>query len=609
MVTFEHGIAVLPPFAVAVPVVGACLLLVSAKAFPRLAVDWVCLAIAGVTTGLVAVVFSAAVSGRVVTWSGDWLPHHGYSVGIVLVGDPVGAGAALLTCCLMLMALLFGVRYIDAASGHFHCLMLLFLAGMVGLALTADLFDMFCFFELMGAAAYGLTGMKIEDESSLQGAFNFGVVNSLGAYFTLAGIGILFARTGNLGLPQLGASLSHHRPDALVVAAFVLVLTGFLVKAAMVPFHFWLADAHAVAPTPVCLLFSGVMVPLGVYAVFRIYWVVFSAALPSAVVHHAFLALGALTAVVGSIMAVLQRHIKRLLAYSTIAHVGLFLVALALLDRSGTAGAILYITGHAAVKAALFVLAGITLNLFGNVDEHALFGAGRHHRAIGLLFVAGGLALAGLPPFGTALGKAVSEDAGLSAGLVWIPVLFVGVSAMTGGAVVRVACRVYFGVGYRPESDAHDETSGKNEDPEASITRVPWTMWAPAAVLLAAALAMGVLPGAHTDADWAATLFLQRRAYIAEALSGVHLAAHAAGEPNWTGLGIVLGFVSVLLAVVIAGAALFRVRPASRVPGHHALFRPIRLLHQMHSGRIGDYVAWLVMGMALLAALVGLPIR
>ncbi len=123
----------------------------------------------------------------------------------------------------------------------------------------------------------------------------------VGAYFCLAGLGLLFAHAGSVGLSQLHAALAHHHPDALIVAAFVLVLIGFLVKGAMVPFHFWLADAHAVAPAPVCLLFSGVIVPLGIYGVFRIYWAVFAPILPMGDVRWAFIVLGAVTAVLGAV--------------------------------------------------------------------------------------------------------------------------------------------------------------------------------------------------------------------------------------------------------------------------------------------------------------------
>src|SRR5262249_23264171 len=153
--------------------------------------------------------------------------------------------------------------------------------------------------------------------------------------------------------------------------------------------------------------------------------------------------LGVLTAVVGAVMCSVQRHLKRLLAYSTVSHSGLFLVALSTLTPDGVSGAALYVLGHAAVKAALFLLAGVLLNRFGSVAEADLFARGTGSRLLAWGFVVGALALAGLPPFGTGLGKAVSEEAA-GAEHAWLVGLFVAVSAVTGGSVLRAALRVFF---------------------------------------------------------------------------------------------------------------------------------------------------------------------
>ncbi len=175
----------------------------------------------------------------------------------------------------MTASMVFAWRYFTEIGTYFHVLMLTFLAGMTGFCLTGDVFDLFVWFELMGVSAYALTAYRPEERGPLQGALNFAITNSVGAYLSLSGIALVYARTGALNMAQISAFVSSHPPDGLVVIGFLLVITGLLVKGAIVPFHFWLADAHAVAPTPVCVLFSGVMVELGLYGIARMYWSVF----------------------------------------------------------------------------------------------------------------------------------------------------------------------------------------------------------------------------------------------------------------------------------------------------------------------------------------------
>lgn len=609
MLSFDAGAASLPPFAVAVPIVGAAVLLGGGRLFPRWVVDAVATLIAAGVTALSAIILTQAASGPVVTWVARWVPVHGFSVGIVLQSDPVGAGIAVLAGALSTLALLYSWRYFESEGAHYQALVLLFLSGMEGFSLTGDLFDLFVFFELMGVSAYALTGMKVEDPTAVEGSLNFAIINSLGAYLTLTGIALLYARTGNLGLPQLGRALGHDHLSALIVASFVLVLCGLLVKAAVVPFHFWLADAHAVAPAPICVLFSGVMVPLGIYAVFRVYWVVFSPLLDPGDVRRTFLILGVVTAVVGTTMCLGQRHIKRLLAYSTIAHVGLFTCALALLSGSGTSGALLYVAGHAGAKSALFLLAGLLLNRFGSVDEHDLFARGRQARWLGAAWVTAALALAGLPPFGTALGKAVSEEAAMDRGYAWLVPVFILVSALTAGAALRVAGRVFLGLGPPPkEPDDAAESTGR-EKPEARLTRIPVTMVVAIGILLAGTLAEGIMPSARAAADHAAGFFTHPEIYRRAALDRVGGSVAVTPEPNWTGLGIGLGFLSATLAVGAGAAGLYGGRLAERAGGlTRAGSGVMTYFRRIHSGHIGDYVAWLMTGLAALTAIVGLPL-
>jgi multicomponent Na+:H+ antiporter subunit D len=592
------------PLLLATPVAAACVLLAAGRFLPRWAVDGI--ATLGTVLGAVLawLLIRATGEGRVVTWAGGWQPKPRLTVGIVLVADRTNAGIVLLISVLATCALLFGWRYFDSVHAHYHALILLFVSGMTGFALTGDLFDMFVFFELMGAAAYALTGFKIEDADSVQGGLNFGVINSLGAYLCLMGIGLLYSRTGQLGLPQLGAALAGHGSDPLVIAAFVLICAGWLVKAAAVPFHFWLADAHAVAPAPVCVLFSGVMAPLGVYGVARVYWVVFHGVLPDSAVHRMLLTMGVLTAVLGSVMCFTQRHIKRLLAYSTIAHVGLFLIGLSMLSSPGIAGTAVYLVGHAPVKAALFLLTGLLLSRYSSVDELDLHGRGTRHKVAGFAYALGALALAGLPPFGTGLGKSLLDEAGHS---VPLTVLTIAVSAVTGGAAMRVALRVYYGLGRAPDAEStSDLSTGRDEEPDARPPHdsTPVSMSAAIALLLVGGLLVGVLPGLARAVGPAAAAFTDQRGYWAQALHGVTTAAQDAPEAHWTLSGVLLGSLSAALAVVVAVWALYahRLPEWSRHPAR-ALRPVLGGLHRLHSGHIGDYAAWLAFGTAALAAL------
>lgn len=590
----------LPPMAISLPLLGSCVLLLLRR-LPRLAVDVVATAFAAGLAVIGVALVARTTSTRVVTWSGGWNPAHGRSVGIVLVVDQAGAGLVALIAVLAGCALLYGWKYFADVTAHYHALLLLFVSGMVGYTVTGDLFDMFVFFELMGAAAYALAGFKIEESESVQGAFNFGVVNSLGAYLCLVGIGLLYARTGRLGLAQLGSTMDGRPADALVGVAFALIATGWLVKAAAVPFHFWLADAHAVAPTPVCVLFSGVMAPLGVYGLARVYWTVFAGALPAAHVHRLFFVVGVLTAAVGAVMCVGQRHIKRMLAYSTIAHIGLFLLGVSTLDVSGMAGSVLYLAGHAGVKAALFLLAGMLLARYGNMDEYDLHGRARDDRFSGVLFVLCGVALAGLPPFGTGLGKSLIEE---SVGSSAAPVA-VAVSVFTAATVIRSGLRVYFGVG-APESPSRETTTGAEEDPEVGhrLRRPPVTMRLAVVSLVLLGLAVGAVPAVAVHAGQAASAMVDHSGYLRQ-VYGTTGAAAAPLSPQWTPNGALLGVLSTvvavgLTAVMLSGSSLPRwaARAAEKV-------RPAaRQLHRLHSGHIGDYVAFLALGAAGLAVLV-----
>ena len=414
--------------AVAVPLLAAAAISACAPLFRgrRRALDLAAIGTAAAVASMLFVIMIRTADRDQVYWFAGFRPARGIVIGIDFEVQPLSAGLACLAAVLVVAAMTFSWRYFEQVATYYHALMLIFLAGITGFCLTGDIFDMFVWFELMGVAAYALTAYRPEERGPIQGALNFAITNSVGAYLSLSGIALIYGRTGALNMAQIGTAIARHPADRLVVVAFLLIIAALLIKGAIVPFHFWLADAHAVAPTPVCVLFSGVMVELGLYGIARVYWSMFGQALGHrAAISHVFLALGLLTALTGALFCFRERHIKRLLAFSTISHVGMFLTGVALLTPLGLAGAAVYVIGHALVKAALFLCTGIVLHRLGSVNETHLHGRGRHLKVTGIVFTLAGLGLAGLPPFAIFLGKGwIEASAGLH-GVAWITAIMI----------------------------------------------------------------------------------------------------------------------------------------------------------------------------------------
>lgn len=597
MIAAVQFASILPGLPVALPLAGAALLASVRSWLSRVAADLLGIVFAAIALVVDLLLLNRALHGGFVYWFGNWYPRGNLVPGIGFVIEPVGAGLAVLAALLTLLALIFAWKLVDSGGNHFQPLMLVFLAAMSGFVLTADIFNLFVFFELMSTVAFALCGLKTAEPAPLQGSFNFAVTNTVAAFLVLSGIGMLYAITGALNMAQMGLALGT-RHDPLVLFAFTLLTCGFLIKGAIVPFHLWLPDAHAVAPTPVCVLFSGLMVELGIFAVVRLVSVVFGQTFdghPGQL--RAILATFAIaTVLLGGIMCYAEHHFKRLLAFSTVCHAGLMLLAFAMGGPMAIAAMLTYLLAHALIKSGLFFTSGIMLHRFRSISEKALFGKGRGFWWIAGLWFLGGAGLAAAPPFATFLGEAGASHTAESIGFAGVSWIFLFGGAMTGAAVFRVGMRVFFGWGDEPITDRAAEVGELPETENQARIKIYHVV--PPAILLIGAALLGIWHGWLPVLQNASAGLASQTAYARLVYAGQAVSIHT---PGWREevLGAALrGLLGCALGLLLALTSIFRSRLTRWMRIGAFLEGGAPLLRTIQSGHPGDYVAWLTLGLA-----------
>jgi multicomponent Na+:H+ antiporter subunit D len=590
----------IPPLLVAVPLLSAAVTAGLDHITPDPVQDALVLAASAATTVLAFVLLWHAETHEVVHWFGGWRPQHGVALGIDLAVGPLAAGMCVVIGVVVTLTLLYSLTFLHEAARLYDSLMLVALAAMCGFAMSGDLFNLFVWLELMAVAAYALTGFQVEQLGPVQGAVNFAITNSLGGYLFAIGIALLYARTGALNLAQIGRTLAHGSSGGLVIVAMTLLLCGFLIKGAVVPFHLWAADAYAVAPAPVCAALGGVMTDIGLIGVARLYWTVFVVPFGHGhAVGDVLLWLGIVTSVLAGTMAFLQRHLKRMLAYSVVCHIGIMLAGIGLLDTSGLAGAEMMFLAHALLTAGLFFVAGILHVDHATIDELHLRGRGRGCWAPALAWFAATIGLVGTPYVGIYLGHGLIDEGATSLGRPWVPPLLWLGSALAGAGLLRAGARIFLGWG-----DERDPLLGKpmEEEPvERNVLRPLLVAVALVAVVLG--IVVSVVPGLGQRAEYAADRFRDRPGYAAAVLDAKPVPPpaslpvaieHTSVESVLYGVGATVG------ALGLAFVGLYRRRLPRPVSGVAArvLAPPIHALRELHSGVVGDYVTWVVVGTA-----------
>jgi len=384
-------------------------------------------------------------------WAGSW-NGLGVPLGIELVCDGL-ARLMLITINLVALAsIIFSGAYMRrfTSAWLFHCLFLLMTGAMNGVVLAGDMFNLFVFIEVAAISSYGLVAFGCEREE-LEAAFKYLVLGTVASGFILLGVAVLYSLTGQLNMGEVAQVLAQVRPGApAVVLAAASLLGGLALKAAMVPFHAWLPDAHPSAPAPISAMLSGVLIKAaGVYVLAR---VVFNVLGPSEQYAAILTTVGAASMVIGVFLAVGQWDFKRLLAYHSISQMGYVVlslgVAAGIMAPGGSGnravaglclmGGLFHMFNHAMFKSLLFLSSG---SIERQVDTRRLKemgGLSRRMPVTSFCCRIGAMSISGVPPFNGFFSKLIIIIALMLAGRPVLTILAVLTALMTLLSFIKV---------------------------------------------------------------------------------------------------------------------------------------------------------------------------
>jgi proton-translocating NADH-quinone oxidoreductase chain N len=421
-------------------------------------------------------------------------PVPAFSFGIIsLRFDGISLLLAAAVLGLGLFVSLFSGPYIAHEGGQekYHALLNTMVGAMIGLGMAADLFNLWVWFETAAVASYMLVAFHTHQPPSVEAGVKYLVQNSVGSMLVLIGIGLVFSQTGTLDLGALRTLPAGGTVSRLpFLAAGALFTVGFGVKIAMVPMHTWLPDAHSQAPSGISAVLSGVVIETGLVALLRGLSVV---AGYSASWGPVILAFGAVNMLVGNLLALRQTQIKRLLAFSSLSHMGYMLLgigtAIAFHQLDGAQGGLFHLLTHALMKGLAFLAAGCLLFALrlskgdaGPLTTADLAGASRRYPVAALGLTVGVLGLGGLPPLAGFMSKWQIFAAGFRTG-----------SPLLIALVIFALLNSLLSLGYY----APIVNVMYRHEPSAVVTgglRVPPAMAVSVVVLVVGVLALGVWP-------------------------------------------------------------------------------------------------------------------
>jgi multicomponent Na+:H+ antiporter subunit D len=310
----------------------------------------------------------------------------------------------------------------------YHPLIQILLMGVAGAFLTGDFFNLYVWFEVMLVASFVLMALH-RNRAQLEAAYKYVTINLIASSIFLTALGLLYGVTGTLNMADVARIWPAVRSTGMDVVLAVLFVIAFSIKAGLFPLFFWLPASYHTPPAPVGAVFAGLLTKVGVYALIRIFTLLFQGGPP--VLVTMLLAMSSATMVIGLIAALRERDFRRILSFNLVGHIGYTTASLALLTPAALSGAIFYVLHHIIVITNLFLVSGVMLRLRRTTDLRALGGVYRGHPAFSLLAMVPIFSLAGVPPLSGFLGKLAILEGTFEAGAFWLGGLVLCVSLLT----------------------------------------------------------------------------------------------------------------------------------------------------------------------------------
>lgn len=390
---------------------------------------------------------SVRVDGIKVTQMGSWPAPFG----ITFVADLFGAIMVLLAAIIGMAVTLYSLVSMDAdrESFGYYPLFNLLMMGVCGAFLTGDLFNLYVWFEVMLIASFVLLVLGGE-RAQMEGGIKYVTLNLLSSALFLAAIGIIYGLTGTVNMADLARHVPQVPSRGLLTASAMLFFVAFGIKSAIFPLFFWLPASYHTPPVAVSAVFSGLLTKVGVYALIRVFTLIFVQDVNYT--HTLILIIAGITMLVGVLGAVAQNEFRRILSFHIISQIGYMIMGLGLFTPLALAGSIFYIVHHIIVKTNLFLVSGVARRICGTYELKHLGGLYRTEPALAVLFLVPALSLAGVPPLSGFFAKLILLKAGLDNGQYLIVAVALGVGLLTLFSMAKIWSEAFWKA--RPRADA-----------------------------------------------------------------------------------------------------------------------------------------------------------